>query len=310
MIFGDLFPARESVAPSLSRFWLSNRLKVGYDLMRDMDISADGNDRYFTHLAVAFVRGKLGHHLPPDLSLDEIIKVGLASGLRLHKFKRNAELPRVRKILGILQGLGPASVLDIGSGRGTFLWPLLDAFPHLQVTALDVNPLRVADLNSVRAGGISNLQALQMDSGLSGAGKDYWAAEHLPDWPLISLDGFRREMKISPTANQGPVISRAREIAREHLRRKQSFIGNATNISRQIRELSINLFAAYNARVHIVYVEAPEQRLYSQNRERTNAIPAEVIRRLTRRWEVPDMTEAHRVDWIENSHGAAQLITF
>ncbi|PYS52383.1 MAG: hypothetical protein DMF68_01835 [Acidobacteria bacterium] len=121
------------------------------------------DDRYFTRLAAAFVQGKLGH-FPSHLSPDEIIEAGLANGLRLHKFKRNAELPRVRKVLGILQGLRPNSLLDIGSGRGTFLWPLLDLFPHLNVTAVDFNPVRVADINCVRAGGIFNLQALQMDA--------------------------------------------------------------------------------------------------------------------------------------------------
>jgi len=27
-------------------------------------------------------------------------------------------------------------------------------------------------------------------------------------------------------------------------------------------------------------------------------VPAEVIRKLLARWEVPDLTEAHRVNWI------------
>lgn len=147
-------------------------------------------------------------------------------------------------------------------------------------------------------------------SGLPGAGKDFWVAENVAGWPVVSLDDVRREMKISPTANQGPVVSRAREAAREHLRKKRPFVWNATNISRQIRELSVNLFAAYNARVRIVYVEAPEARLYAQNRERADAVPAEVIRKLTARWEVPDLTEAHRVDWVTGSPGAAQLLTF
>lgn len=44
-------------------------------------------------------------------------------------FKRTAALPRVRKVLGILHGLGPESVLDVGSGRGVFLCPLLDGIP-------------------------------------------------------------------------------------------------------------------------------------------------------------------------------------
>lgn len=149
-----------------------------------------------------------------------------------------------------------------------------------------------------------------MMSGLPGAGKDFWVAENLAGWPVISLDALRREMKVSPTDNQGPVVSRAREAARVYLRRRLSFVWNATNVSRQMRELSINLFAAYNARVRIVYVEAPEERLYAQNRERDDAVPAEVIRKLTARWEVPDMTEAHRVEWVAGSPAAAQLLTF
>ncbi len=147
-------------------------------------------------------------------------------------------------------------------------------------------------------------------SGLPGAGKDFWVAENMPDLPVISLDALRREMKISPTENQGPLVSRAREKAREHLRRKQSFVWNATNISRQMRELSVNLFAAYNARVRVVYVEAPEARLFAQNRERADSVPAEVIRKLTARWEVPDLTEAHRVDWVADTPGSSSLITF
>jgi predicted kinase len=105
-------------------------------------------------------------------------------------------------------------------------------------------------------------------------------------------------------------VSRAREAAREYLRRRRPFVWNATNISRQIRELSVNLFAAYNARVRIVYVESPEGRLYAQNRERADAVPSEVIRKLTARWEVPDLTEAHRVEWQAGSEAAAQLLTF
>jgi len=133
-------------------------------------------------------------------------------------------------------------------------------------------------------------------SGLPGVGKDYWVAEQIPDRPVISLDGLRREMKISPTGNQGPVVSRARELARQFLRRKEGFVWNATNLSRQVREHCLSLCAAYRARVRIVYLEVPEDRLYAQNRARAESVPPEVIRKLIARWEVPDLTEAHRVD--------------
>ena len=132
--------------------------------MAEADVRGYGDERYFTRLAAAFVRGKLGR-AASQLSPEELIAEGLASGLRLHKFKRNTELPRVRKVLGILRGLAPASLLDVGSGRGTFLWPLLDAFPDLEVTAVDINPVRVADIAAVGEGGVSTLRALRMDAG-------------------------------------------------------------------------------------------------------------------------------------------------
>lgn len=138
-------------------------------------------------------------------------------------------------------------------------------------------------------------------SGMPGAGKDYWVTTHGPDWPVISLDGLRREMKVPPTENQGPVVSRAREKAREFLRRKQPFIWNATNISRRMREHCISLCAAYNARVRIVYVEVGPERLEEQNRAREFSVPPEVINRLLARWEPPDLTEAHQVERVVSS---------
>jgi hypothetical protein len=53
-------------------------------------------ERYYTELAAAFVRGKLAD--AAILSNVDAIALGLEYGLRLHKFKRQAELPRVRKV--------------------------------------------------------------------------------------------------------------------------------------------------------------------------------------------------------------------
>lgn len=137
-----------------------------------------------------------------------------------------------------------------------------------------------------------------LTSGLPGSGKDHWVRENLADWPVISLDALRAQMDVSPAESQGAVVNRARELAREHLRRGESFVWNATNVSRVLRRQCIELFADYRARVRIVYLEVPERELYRQNRQRRAVVPEAVIEGMLDRWEVPDLTEAHRVDWV------------
>ena len=116
----------------------------------------------YAGFAAAFVRGRLGP-ASGDEADGAAIERGLAEGLRLHRFKRNAELPRVRKVLGILRGLAPASLVDVGSGRGTFLWPLLEALPGVPVTSVERSASRADELAAVRRGGIDGLRVLHAD---------------------------------------------------------------------------------------------------------------------------------------------------
>ncbi len=134
-------------------------------------------------------------------------------------------------------------------------------------------------------------------SGLPGSGKDSWIGEHAPDWPVISLDEIRRELKIKPTERQGRVVTLARERAKAYLRKGERFVWNATNLSRSVREVCVALFATYRARVKIVYCEVPERVQRKQNADREHAVPASAIRAMLDRWEVPDATEAHEVIW-------------
>jgi len=129
--------------------------------------------------AAAYVRGY--HQHSPDFELlaplrdaplealsagelAQIYDIGKAAGLKLHRYKRSNILPRVQKVLGILKGTQPDSLLDIGSGRGAFLWPLMDSLPYLPVTAIDANPRRAEQLQMVASGGLERLTAHQMDA--------------------------------------------------------------------------------------------------------------------------------------------------
>lgn len=135
-------------------------------------------------------------------------------------------------------------------------------------------------------------------SGLPAAGKDYWIQHHLKAWPMISLDAIRMGLGVAPNETQGDVLNRARDMARDHFRSGQSFVWNATNLTRQVRSECVRLFAEHRARVRIVYREVSSDRLFYQNRHRRHRVPVSVIERLLDRWETPDRTEAHQVDWV------------
>lgn len=141
------------------------------------------SDGYYADFAVAYVRGEAmrargegggGPSLPDallscplgaltDAEREDILATGKAAGLKMYHFKVAAELPRVRYALGVLRALRVGSLLDVGSGRGAFLWPCMAAFPHLSVTAADLLPARVEFLRAVRDGGADNLRAIRAD---------------------------------------------------------------------------------------------------------------------------------------------------
>jgi ubiquinone/menaquinone biosynthesis C-methylase UbiE len=114
----------------------------------------------YLQLAAAYVRGVLPD-VPASASDDELVHLGKTAGLKMHRFKRTMELPRVRAVLGVLQGLQPENLLDVGTGRGVFLWPLMDAFPALQITAVEPLPERRRYLDAVVRGGMDQLTVLE-----------------------------------------------------------------------------------------------------------------------------------------------------
>lgn len=143
-------------------------------------------------------------------------------------------------------------------------------------------------------------------SGLPAAGKDTWLGLHRRGLPVVSLDAVRNELEIDPADNQGEVIQAAREKCREHLRAGRDFALNGTNITAQTRARWISLFADYQARIEIVYLEPPLAVVLAQNRERAQPVPEIAIRRLAEKLEPPTLTEAHRVIFaepVDSRHG-------
>lgn len=132
--------------------------------------------------------------------LAELYLLGKEAGLKLHRFKRTGGLPRVQCVIGILRGFQPQNLLDIGSGRGAFLWPLLDAFDHLTVTAVDRLEHRVALCRDVHRGGLGCLHAARMDTGSLA-------------FPDQSFDGITLLEVLEHIPDPGPVIAEVCRVA-------------------------------------------------------------------------------------------------
>lgn len=128
--------------------------------------------------------------------------------------------------------------------------------------------------------------------GLPAMGKSTWSKAQ--GQPIVSFDAMFEEMD---TDNQGHVVQAVRERARENLRKRQSFIWDSTNISRNFRGLPIQMATDYGARVRIVYVEADSAEMEARNaaRDCPARVPKDAIRKMMNRWEVPTKAECHEL---------------
>ena len=133
-------------------------------------------DRYDLETAAAWILGHARNTGIPDLPEEvrrrtadacseeekrRIIAAGQAAGLKLYPFKLGTQtLARTRKTLGFLRSVPFESMLDVGSGRGVFLFPFMREFSRVPVTSLDILEKRVTLLNAIHDGGVENLSAL------------------------------------------------------------------------------------------------------------------------------------------------------
>jgi ubiquinone/menaquinone biosynthesis C-methylase UbiE len=118
------------------------------------------DESHYLALAAAYARGALGD---PTLDDASALERALAARLELHRFKRTAQLPRVRAVIGALRGFGVQALVDLGSGRGAFVWPLLDALPHVALVATDLLEHRAQLYEHVRRGGIERVAGVRAD---------------------------------------------------------------------------------------------------------------------------------------------------
>jgi ubiquinone/menaquinone biosynthesis C-methylase UbiE len=104
-------------------------------------------------------------------------------------FKRyDPELPRITKAIGALKSINPNRILDVGSGRGRSLWPIVHRFPDTEVWCVDPVEWRCDVIHAVHKGGVDRVNIVQ-DNIIGAKFKtDYFdvvtaleVIEHIPD---------------------------------------------------------------------------------------------------------------------------------
>jgi predicted kinase len=131
--------------------------------------------------------------------------------------------------------------------------------------------------------------------GLPASGKNTWVAEHRRDLPVVSFDDARAELGLRHGENDGRAVHFAIDKAKELLRKRQAFVWNATHLSQQMRDKTLDLLYAYNAEVELVYLEQPRRELLRRNSRRDTTLTNKALEAMLRKWEIPFPTEAHAV---------------
>lgn len=135
--------------------------------------------------------------------------------------------------------------------------------------------------------------------GLPASGKDTWVGLHRPNLPVVSFDDARAELGLRHGKNEGQVAHRAVDKAKELLRSKSPFVWNATHLSQQMRDKTLDLLYAYGAEVELVYLERPRAELLRRNGRRDTSLSNKALEAMVLKWEVPLPTEAHNVTYPE-----------
>ncbi len=136
-------------------------------------------NNYYTYPLVSYVRGYLKKNNTSDIScellskpietmtqddIDYLIELGKKNDLKLYKFKNNhSGLPRINRVLGFLKSIQFETLLDVGSGRGAFLFPFLTEFPYVKTMSVDILDHRVDFLTLLSEGGMSNFLSEKQD---------------------------------------------------------------------------------------------------------------------------------------------------
>ncbi|NMM64450.1 AAA family ATPase [Clostridium sp. P21] len=111
------------------------------------------------------------------------------------------------------------------------------------------------------------------------------------EWLYAKHTVYYDELNVSPSKDFGKVGAVAFSKAKEYLRRKESFVWNATNLRRENRQKLIRLCTSYGAKVKFVYLEVPYRELILRDNKRERYVPIKVIDNMIKNMDMPEAEE-------------------
>jgi putative nucleotidyltransferase with HDIG domain len=132
--------------------------------------------------------------------------------------------------------------------------------------------------------------------GIAASGKSTWSAAR--GLPVVNRDEIREEADLAPDKkyDQGVTTQLFQARLREHLRLKQPFVVDGTNLLLNLRSNQIDLCANYGARVVIHYFDVDRATALRRNRDRGETVRPDIIDRMGEKIEPPESSEAHAME--------------
>jgi len=138
---------------------------------------------------------------------------------------------------------------------------------------------------------------VHMTFGLPGSGKS--SLTRTLGLPVISRDELRAAAGLDPAdkSDQGRASQLFQKALREQLRKKEDCVIDGTNLIRNLRGNTIDLCVNYGAAITLHCLDRDRPTIWKQNRDREAVVPECVIERMAESMELPEETEAHRLEW-------------
>ena len=134
--------------------------------------------------------------------------------------------------------------------------------------------------------------------GMPASGKSTFATS--TGLPIVSFDDAKEELGLKKSDNSGSAYQLVTATAKEYLREKKDFIWDATHLSMQMRNKTLDLLYAYDAKVRIMYFEQSEDIIKKRNFNRNSTLPNKKIDTMLFKWEVPTVLECHEIAYMVN----------